>query len=237
MNTNKHSIVNQNPPMGMNRSQVAWLAAQEIPNGSYVNLGIGFPEMIADYIPKDRTVFYHSENGVLGFGPTPSRSDEINYDLINAGKKPISILPGASFFDQSISFAMIRGGHIDICYLGAMQVAENGDIANWSTGNPAAIPAVGGAMDLVTGVKNIIVLTDHTTKNGIPKLVKRCSFPLTGKFAVSEVYTNLGIFKTAEDGFVLTKIAPNVEVDSIIELTDATVFVADTLETVVLPEL
>lgn len=235
MQKSQHHDSSKPASLGLSRSQVAWLAAQEIPNGSYVNLGIGFPEMIANHVPSDKTVFYHSENGILGFGPAPVNQSEINYDLINAGKKPISLLPGGCLFDQAMSFAMIRGGHLDICFLGAMQVAENGDIANWSTGSPEAIPAVGGAMDLVSGVKNIIVLTDHTTKTGKPKLVEKCYFPLTGKAAVSKIYTNLGIFHITEKGFFLTKIAPNIEVDLIKELTDAKVYLDESLETLALP--
>lgn len=231
----KHQENNTPVNPGMTRRQVAWLAAQEIPNGSYVNLGIGYPEMIADYVPNDKTVIYHSENGILGFGPIPAEQSDINYDLINAGKKPISLLPGGCFFDQAMSFAMIRGGHLDICFLGAMQVAENGDIANWNTGSPEAIPAVGGAMDLVTGVKNIIVLTDHTTKNGKPKLVEKCHFPLTGRAAVSKVYTNLGVFHITKKGFVLTKIAPGIEVDLVSKLTDANVYIDKSLETLAPP--
>lgn len=228
--------MNSTQPIGMTRNQIAWVAAQKIPNGSYVNLGIGFPELIANYVPDDKTIIYHTENGVLGFGPMPANSEEINYDLINAGKKPISLLPGASFFNHADSFSMIRGGHIDICFLGAMQVAQNGDIANWSTGSAKAIPAVGGAMDLVNGVKNIQVLSDHTTKKGEPKLVENCSFPLTGKNAIKVIYTNLGVFHPHQDGFLISEIAPNVDIETVEQQTGAKLISADTLKVIQLPQ-
>ena len=193
---------------------MAWRVAQDIPDGAYVNLGIGIPEMVAEHVPHDREVIYQSENGLLGFGPTPP-ADEIDLDLINAGKKPVSLLPGASFFHHADSFAMIRGGHVGYSVLGAMQVAVNGDLANWSTGAPGAIPAVGGAMDLVAGVRRILVVTEHTTRDGEPKLVERCSFPLTGEHVVSRIYTNLAVIDVADNAFHLREIAPGVDVETI----------------------
>jgi 3-oxoadipate CoA-transferase beta subunit len=164
---------------GWNREQMAALAALDIPDGSYVNLGIGIPELVAKFVPEGREFIYHTENGLLGMGPAPAPGKE-DSELINAGKKAVTAVPGASYFHHGDSFTMIRGGHIDICVLGAMQVSQAGDLANWSTGAPDAIPAVGGAMDLVAGVKTIFVISQHTTKTGISKLVEKCSYPLTG---------------------------------------------------------
>lgn len=229
-------MTNTDEKLGMTRNQIAWVAAQKIPNGSYVNLGIGFPELIANHVPSDKTIIYHTENGVLGFGPMPDNGDDVDYDLINAGKKPISLLPGASFFNHADSFSMIRGGHLDICFLGAMQIAQNGDIANWSTGSPKAIPAVGGAMDLVNGVKNIQVLSEHVTKKGDPKLVEACTFPLTGKNAIKTIYTNLGVFHPQQDSFLISEIAPNVELATVEKLTGAKLIVADDLTVIELPD-
>ncbi|MCP4045347.1 MAG: 3-oxoacid CoA-transferase subunit B, partial [Gammaproteobacteria bacterium] len=164
---------------GWSREQMAELVAADIPDGSYVNLGIGIPELVAKFVPAGREFIYHTENGLLGMGPAPARGQE-DPELINAGKKAVTANPGASYFHHGDSFAMIRGGHIDVCVLGAMQVSSNGDLANWSTGAANAIPAVGGAMDLVAGVKTVLVVTQHTTKTGLPKLVRQCSYPLTG---------------------------------------------------------
>src|SRR5690606_23801751 len=162
----------------LSNAQIAWRAAQDIPDGAYVNLGIGFPEMVAKFQPAGREVIYHSENGILDFGAAPAPGEE-DWDLINAGKKAVTLNPGGSYFHHADSFAMVRGGHLDVAILGAYEVAENGDLANWSTG-PGSVPAVGGAMDLVHGAKRVCVITDHVTKKGEPKLVQRCSLPLTG---------------------------------------------------------
>lgn len=210
----------KHPREGLSRAQMAWRAAQDIDDGSYVNLGIGIPEMVASFVPDGREVVYHTENGVLGFGPPPEPGHKIR-ELINAGKKPITLKPGASFFDHSDSFAMIRGGHIDVCILGAMQVAHNGDLANWSTGAAGAVPAVGGAMDLVAGARQVLVITDHVTSKGEPKLFEACSFPLTGRAVVKRVYTNLGVIDITDEGFVLREAAHGVDIDRIIELTAA----------------
>ncbi|HKK68982.1 MAG TPA: 3-oxoacid CoA-transferase subunit B, partial [Bacteroidales bacterium] len=176
------------------KTEMAENVALDIPDGAYVNLGIGMPELVADYVPEGREVIYHTENGLLGMGPVPEKGQE-DPELINAGKKHVTAIPGASYFHHADSFTMIRGKHIDICVLGAYEVSENGDIANWSTGKPGAIPAVGGAMDLVAGVKNILVITKHTTKDGQPKIVKQCQFPLTGKAVVKRIYTDLAILE------------------------------------------
>ena len=194
---------------GWNREQMAARAAQDIPDGSYVNLGIGIPELVAKFVPEDREFIYHTENGLLGMGPPPAE-DELDLDLMNAGKKYVTAVPGAAYFHHADSFSMIRGGHLDVCVLGTMQVAENGDIANWSTGAPGAIPAVGGAMDLVQGVKMIFVITQHTTRDGDPKLVKRCTYPLTGLAVVSRIYTDLAVVDVTSRGFQVVELAPGI---------------------------
>ena len=207
--------------IGWTRQQMAQRCAVDIEDGSYVNLGIGIPEMVAQYIPSDREVIYHTENGLLGMGPKPAAA-EADPELINAGKKMVTALPGAAYFHHADSFVMIRGGHIDLCVLGALQVAENGDLANWSTGTKDAIPAVGGAMDLVAGVKKIFVITQHTTKDGKPKLVQRCTFPLTGLGVVNRIYTDLAVVDVEPSGFVVSELAPGVDFEYVWERTDAT---------------
>ena len=204
---------------GWNRDEMAQRAARDIPNGAYVNLGIGIPERVARFVPEGREVIYHTENGLLGMGPVAEDGGEP--ELINAGKRRVSAIPGAAYFHHADSFAMIRGGHLDICVLGAMQVAENGDLANWSTGAPDAIPAVGGAMDLVAGVKTIYVITQHVTKQGQPKLLERCTFPLTGVGVVSRIYSDLAVIDVTEDGFRLVELAPGIDFDYVQERTGA----------------
>jgi len=189
----------------LDRKQIAARVARDIPNGAYVNLGIGLPTLVANYIPKDREVVLHSENGILGLGPRPAPGAE-DEDLIDAGKNPATALPGASYFHHADSFGMIRGGHIDICVLGAFQVAANGDIANWHTGEPDAIPAVGGAMDLAAGAKQVFVTMEHLTKKGESKIVERCSYPLTGVRCVTRVYTDLAVIDIKPDGLHLVEI-------------------------------
>ncbi|MBT8040159.1 MAG: CoA transferase subunit B [Xanthomonadales bacterium] len=211
--------------IGWSRDEMAQRAAQDIPNGAYVNLGIGIPERVARFVPEGREVIYHTENGLLGMGPTPEDGGEP--ELINAGKRRISAVPGAAYFHHADSFSMIRGGHLDICVLGAMQVAENGDLANWSTGAPDAIPAVGGAMDLVAGVKTICVITQHVTKKGQPKLLERCTFPLTGVGVVSRVYTDLAVIDVSTDGFRVVELAPGVDLGYVQERTDAKLLAAN----------
>ena len=199
---------------------MAQLAAGDIADQSIVNLGIGIPELVAKYVPTGREFIYHTENGLLGMGPSPESGQE-DPELINAGKKPVTANPGASFFHHGESFAMIRGGHIDVCVLGAMQVSQHGDLANWSTGAPDAIPAVGGAMDLIAGVKTIFVITQHTTKNGEPKLVKQCSYPLTGQKVVTKIYSNLAIIDVSPNGFQLAQLAPGITFEDVVDRTDA----------------
>lgn len=194
--------------------------ALDIRNGSYVNLGIGIPELVAKFVPEGRTFVYHTENGLLGMGPSPDKA-HADPELINAGKRQVTALPGAAYFHHADSFAMIRGGHIDLCVLGAMQVACNGDLANWSTGEPDAIPAVGGAMDLVAGAKSISVMTQHCTKNNEPKLVERCSYPLTGRSVVNRIYTELAVIDITPAGFKLVELCPGVDFEYVRDRTGA----------------
>jgi len=174
------------------RDQIAARVAQDIPDGAVVNLGIGLPTMVANHLPAGREIILHSENGVIGIGPAPAKGDE-DYDLINAGKQPVTLLPGGCFFHHADSFAMMRGGHLDVCVLGAFQVAVNGDLANWHTGAPDAIPAVGGAMDLAIGAKKTWVMMELLTKSGQSKLVAACTYPLTGVGCVSRIYSDIAV--------------------------------------------
>jgi 3-oxoadipate CoA-transferase beta subunit len=209
--------------IGWNINQMAQKAAMDIHDGAYVNLGIGIPELVAAYIPEGREVIYHTENGLLGMGKVAEKGSE-DFELVNAGKKYVTAIPGAAYFHHADSFAMIRGGHIDICVLGAYQVSEEGDLANWSTGDPNDVPAVGGAMDLVAGVKTIFVITQHTTKNGESKIVKQCTCPLTGKNVVSRIYTNLAIIDVIEKKLFLKELAPGVSFEYLQENTEAILF-------------
>ena len=184
------------------KDELARRVAQDIPDGSYVNLGIGQPTLVANHIPAGREVILHSENGILGMGPAPAPGLE-DYDLINAGKQPVTLLPGGAFFHHADSFGMMRGAHLDVCVLGAFQVSAQGDLANWSTGEPGAIPAVGGAMDLAVGARQTWVMMDLLTRDGQSKLVARCSYPLTGLACVKRVYTDLATFECTADGLVL----------------------------------
>ena len=186
----------------LSRRQLAWLAANEIPDGAYVNLGIGIPTLCADHMPSDKEVLLHSENGVLGFGPRPEEGEE-DLDLVNAGKQPITMLKGGSYFVHSDAFAMIRGGHIDIAMLGAFEVSENGDLANWTTNNPTFPPGVGGAMDLAAGAKQVWALTEHVTRDGKPKIVKNCSYPLTSSGCVKRIFTDLAIIDVSDAGLTV----------------------------------
>ncbi len=206
--------------VGRTRDEMAVRLAIDIPDGSYVNLGIGIPELVAKYVPEDREFIYHTENGLLGMGPSPEEGDG-DPELINAGKRHVTANPGASFFHHADSFSMIRGGHLDLCVLGALQVSKDGDLANWSTGAKDAIPAVGGAMDLVAGVKSIYVITQHCTKNGEPKLVTSCTYPLTGCGVVNRIYTDLAVIEITPDGFQLIELSPGVTFDEVQERTGA----------------
>jgi 3-oxoadipate CoA-transferase beta subunit len=202
------------------RTEMAALVARDIPDGAVVNLGIGLPTLVANHLPEGREVVLHSENGVIGMGPAPPAGQE-DYDLINAGKQPVTLLPGGSFFHHADSFAMMRGGHLDVCVLGAFQVAANGDLANWHTGAPDAIPAVGGAMDLAIGAKKTYVMMEHTTKSGEMKIVERCSYPLTGIGCVSRVYTDLAVIDVTTAGLVVRQMAPGMTLHGLQEVTGA----------------
>lgn len=203
----------------LTHAQIAWRAAQDIQDGAYVNLGIGMPELVAKFQRDNCEVIYHTENGVLGFGEGPGAGEE-DWDLINAGKKAVTLKKGASFFHHADSFAMVRGGHLDAAILGAYQISQNGDLANWRIGDKG-VPAVGGAMDLVHGAKTIAVMTDHVTKDGRPKLVERCAFPLTGVACVKRIYTSLAVVDVADGGFVLREKIPALSFDELQKLTGA----------------
>jgi 3-oxoadipate CoA-transferase beta subunit len=184
------------------KDEVAQRVAQDLHDGAYVNLGIGQPTLVANHIPSGMEVILHSENGILGMGPAPVEGQE-DYDLINAGKQPVTLLPGGSFFHQADSFAMMRGGHLDVCVLGAFQVSAKGDLANWHTGAPDAIPAVGGAMDLALGAKKTYIMMEHTTKTGEAKIVAECAYPLTAVACVSRIYTDLAVIDVTPKGLVV----------------------------------
>lgn len=194
------------------REEMAARLARDIPEGWYVNLGLGLPTLVPDFIAEGREVVFHSENGVLGMGPVPAK-DKIDTWLVNATKQNITLLPGASLFHHADSFGMIRGGHLDLCVLGAYEVAENGDVANWATNDNAAIPAVGGAMDLAAGAKRLWVLMEHETKDGSPRIVRRCSYPLTAARVVKRVYTNLAVLEVGPGGFEVIEAVPGLAFD------------------------
>ncbi len=200
------------------RDEIAARVAVDIPDGAVVNLGIGLPTKVANHLPAGREVILQSENGVIGMGPAPAQGEE-DYDLINAGKQPVTLLPGGCYFHHADSFAMMRGGHLDVCVLGAFQVAANGDLANWSTGAPNAIPAVGGAMDLAIGAKKTYVMMDLLTKTGESKLVAECTYPLTGVACVSRVYTDVAVFDLTPEGTRVIDIVPGLSFEALQKLT------------------
>jgi 3-oxoadipate CoA-transferase beta subunit len=198
----------------LSRAQMAWRVAQDIGDGACVNLGIGMPEAVANHVAAGAEVIFHCENGILGMGPMAASGAE-DFDLITAGKKPVTVVPGAAYFDSALSFDMIRGGHIDIAVLGAFQVSRTGDLANWSTGDPDAIPAVGGAMDLAQGAKQVFVLTTHTTRDGAPKIVETCTYPLTGAGIVTTVYTDLAVIDMTKGGPVVREMVRGLSFDDL----------------------
>ncbi|GAA5235285.1 CoA transferase subunit B [Verticiella sediminum] len=209
----------------LDRNQMAARVARDIPDGAYVNLGIGLPTLVANHLPADREIILHTENGLLGMGPAPEKGKE-DWDLINAGKQPVTALPGASFFHHADSFAMMRGGHLDICVLGAFQVSATGDLANWHTGAPDAIPAVGGAMDLAIGARQVFVMMEHLTKQGVSKIVEACTYPLTGVGCVSRVYTDLAVLDITPEGVRVVEHIPDLSFDELQKLTGITLLPA-----------
>ncbi|MBH1522321.1 CoA transferase subunit B [Stenotrophomonas maltophilia] len=202
----------------LSREQMAARVARDIPEGAYVNLGIGLPTTVANFLPADKEIFLQSENGLMGMGPAPAPGHE-DPDLINAGKQPVTLLTGGCYFHHADSFAMMRGGHLDICVLGAFQVSAHGDLANWSTGAADAIPAVGGAMDLAIGAKQVFVMMDLFTKHGESKLVSECSYPLTGLRCVSRVYTDVAVFDLGADGATVLEMVDGMDIEQLRELT------------------
>ena len=204
----------------LTRDQLAARVARDIPDGAYVNLGIGLPTLIGNHLPRDREIFLHSENGMLGMGPAPAPGDE-DPDLINAGKQPVTLLPGGSYFHHADSFAMMRGGHLDICVLGAFQVSVRGDLANWHTGAPDAIPAVGGAMDLAIGARQVLVMMEHLTRQGQSKIVERCSYPLTALECVDRIYTDLAVIDVVPEGLRVRELVEGISFDDLQRVTGA----------------
>ena len=208
------------------RDEIAANAARDIPEGFYVNLGIGIPVLVANHVPAEREVIIHSENGILGMGPEPS-PDKINRWLINASKKYVTLRPGGAYMHHADSFAIIRGGHLDLCVLGAFQVAENGDFANWSTSDGDDMPSVGGAMDLAVGAKRVWVLMEHTTRGGESKLVRRCTYPLTALGVITRVYTNFAVLDVTGEGFVVRDMARGLTLEALQDVTAAPLRVAN----------
>jgi 3-oxoadipate CoA-transferase beta subunit len=215
----------------LSRDALARMVALHLPGEGFVNLGIGAPTHVADFLPLDSGVMLHSENGVLNVGPTPQEGQE-DWDLINAGKNPISLKRGGSYFDSSLSFAMMRGGHLDVAVLGAFQVSKDGDLANWTTGDNSSPPGIGGAIDLAVGAKSIWVMMDHTTKEGRPRIVERCSYPLTARKVVTRVFTNLAILDVTESGLVVDALLEDMSVDRLQSLTDAPLLAPGTQRTI-----
>ena len=204
----------------LSRDGIAKRVARDIPDGAYVNLGIGLPTLVANYVPDDREVVYHSENGILGMGPAPEKEAE-DPDIINAGKQAVTLLPGAAIFHHTDAFAMIRGGHIDLALLGGMQVSASGDLANWSTGDEKFPPAVGGAMDLGAGARSVWVLMEHNAKDGSPKILERCTYPLTAPGVVHRIYTNMAVIDVTPEGLLVREIAPGYDFDALQTATGA----------------
>jgi 3-oxoadipate CoA-transferase beta subunit len=220
----------------LTRRQMAWRAAQDIEDGACVNLGIGLPTMVSDFIPADREIVFHSENGILGMGPAPNPGEE-DKDLINAGKGLTTLVPGGSFFHHTDAFLMIRGGHLDLALLGAFEVAENGDLANWTTEDPNFAPGVGGAMDLAVGAKEVRVLVEHTTKDGKPRIRKKCGYPLTAPRCVKRVYTNLAVLDMTREGVIVREMVEGLDLAKLQALTEATLTLANDWKKIEAPEV
>jgi 3-oxoadipate CoA-transferase beta subunit len=214
------------PPTSLTRRQIAWRAAEDIADGSYVNLGIGLPTLVADFIPADREIVFHSENGILGLGRAPA-PDEVDPDLINAGKGAASLLPGGSFFHHTDAFLMIRGGHVDLSLMGAFEVSAEGDLANWTTNDPHFAPGVGGAMDLASGAREVRVLLEHTTKDGEPRLRRRCTYPLTAPRCVKRIYTNLAVLDVTAQGLSVREMIDGMTLGDLQALTEPPLTLAE----------
>jgi 3-oxoadipate CoA-transferase beta subunit len=210
----------------LSRRQIAWRAAQDINDGAYVNLGIGLPTLVSDFIPKSREVVLHSENGILGMGPAPKKGEE-DPDLINAGKGLTTLLTGGAYFHHNDAFVMIRGGHLDIALLGAYEVSEKGDLANWTVEDPSMPPGVGGAMDLAAGAKEIRVILEHNTKDGAPRIRKQCQYPLTAPGVVKRIYTNLAVIDVTQDGLVAREIVQGLDFAGLQDKTEARLTLAN----------
>jgi len=219
----------------LSRRQIAWRAAQDLRDGAYVNLGIGLPTMVADFLPEGREIVFHSENGILGLGPAPG-PNEADKDLINAGKQLVTLLPGGSYFHHTDAFLMIRGGHLDCALLGAFEVAENGDLANWTTEDPDYPPGVGGAMDLAAGAKEVRVLCEHTTKEGAPRIRHRCSYPLTAAGVVKRVYTNLAVLDITQRGVVVREMVEGLSLAELQAKTEPPLTLADDWQVLTAPQ-
>ena len=204
----------------LSRDQLAARVARDIPEGAYVNLGIGLPTLVGNHLPSEREIFLHSENGILGMGPAPATGEE-DWDLINAGKQPVTMLTGGAFFHHADSFAIMRGGHLDICVLGAFQVSATGDLANWHTGAPDAVPAVGGAMDLAAGAKRVFIMMEHQTRTGESKIVERCTYPLTGVGCVSRIFTDLAVIDVRAEGLIAREWVEGLSFEDLCALTAA----------------
>lgn len=222
--------------MPLKRRQIAWRAAQDLADGAYVNLGIGLPTLVADLLPEGREIVLHSENGVLGVGPAPG-ANEIDPDLVNAGKQPVTLLTGGSYVHHTDSFLLIRGGHLDLCLLGAFEVAENGDLANWTTDDPTFPPGVGGAMDLAVGAKEIRVLCEHATRDGTPRIRRRCGYPLTAAGVVRRVYTDLAVIDIAREGLVVREIVEDIDFAELQAKTEAPLRPASDLKPLRAPDV
>ena len=212
----------------LSRDALARMVALHLPDEGFVNLGIGAPTHVADYLPLNSGVMFHSENGILNVGPKPEEGQE-DWDLINAGKSPISLKRGGSYFDSSLSFAMMRGGHLDVAVLGAFQVSKDGDLANWTTGDNSSPPGIGGAIDLAVGAKSIWVMMDHTTKEGRPRIVEHCSYPLTARKVVTRVFTNLAILDVTENGMVVDALLEDLSVEALQSRTEAPLLTPNSL--------
>jgi 3-oxoadipate CoA-transferase, beta subunit len=218
----------------LSRRQIAWRAAQDIRDGAYVNLGIGLPTLVSDFIPRDREVVLHSENGILGMGPAPKKGEE-DPDLINAGKGLTTLLPGGAFFHHNDAFVMIRGGHLDLSIMGAFEVSAAGDLANWTTDDPLFAPGVGGAMDLAVGAKEVRALMEHTTKDGAPRLRNTCAYPLTAPRCVKRVYTNLAVIDITADGCVVREMVEGLDLAALQKLTEPPLALANDFVRLVAP--